>query len=513
MTRSARKGGKVMAVRTGARAAAQSVRMTVIAVGIAVGIAVAALSPAWAAPHAAAFGPAAPDAETAGGFVGKLAIEPAHAPAGASVAISAEGLPAHQSFDLVWRTVTGDWKAGNGEYHGRTYDPIGYRIATVTSDAAGKLAAQFIAPEDFGFMHDIVLQQGKRLFIQAGFNLDMTMTVSPANGPPGTPISLDIKGIGWRELENSWMLVYDNNFTGWISAVSTDGTAHFTIPATGGAGTHVLQLIHGEFTFPYMNPQQNPDPDRPRFKTTFNVTSGAPVLPVPPEQQRQSSVRGLPPAGDLVATPAFSAINQPVTVSGQGFAPGKPYQLGWTTVTGNRVAAGTWEERVTTIAAATADGTGRVSFQFKVPDDLGGAHGLVVADGTKKKTGTFWITPSALPLDVAEAHAGQTVTLHLKGVGWTETANIYHVVYDDNYVGYACGFNSQGDVTVEMPATGDPGWHFVDLYPGIYKGTETRPNNFRIPQLTYAADHPGEDLPAFHFAIHVVGDNTAPASN
>ena len=48
-----------------------------------------------------------------------------------------------------------------------------------------------------------------------------------------------------------------------------------------------------------------------------------------------------------------------------------------------------------------------------------------------------------------------------------------------------------------MPATGEPGWHFVDLYPGIYKGQETRPNNFRIPQLTYAADHPGEDDRAY----------------
>ena len=60
--------------------------------------------------------------------------------------------------------------------------------------------------------------------------------------------------------------------------------------------------------------------------------------------------------------------------------------------------------------------------------------------------------------------------------------------------------------TVYMPASGAPGWHYIDLYPGIYKGKETRPNNFRIPQLTYAEDHPGEDLPAFHFAVHVIGD-------
>ena len=54
-----------------------------------------------------------------------------------------------------------------------------------------------------------------------------------------------------------------------------------------------------------------------------------------------------------------------------------------------------------------------------------------------------------------------------------------------------------------MQATGEPGWHFIDLYPAIYKGKETRPNNFRLPQLTYADDHPGEDLPRFRFAFEV----------
>ena len=44
---------------------------------------------------------------------------------------------------------------------------------------------------------------------------------------------------------------------------------------------------------------------------------------------------------------------------------------------------------------------------------------------------------------------------------------------------------------------------FIDLYPAIYKGKETRPNNYRLPQLTYADDHPGEDLPRFRFAFEV----------
>ena len=105
--------------------------------------------------------------------------------------------------------------------------------------------------------------------------------------------------------------------------------------------------------------------------------------------------------------------------------------------------------------------------------------------------------------DVTSGPVGTTFTIHLKGGGWTETANIFHVVYDNSYTGYACAFNSNGDIEIFMKATGAPGMHFIDLYPGIFKGTETRPNNFRIPQLTYADDHPGEDLPAFHFAFEV----------
>ena len=90
---------------------------------------------------------------------------------------------------------------------------------------------------------------------------------------------------------------------------------------------------------------------------------------------------------------------------------------------------------------------------------------------------------------------------------WTETANIYTVNYDNSYIGYACAFNSQGDVEIFLKATGEPGWHFIDLYPAIYKGKETRPLNFKIPQLTYADDHPGEDLPRFRFAFEVTAAN------
>jgi hypothetical protein len=457
------------------------------------------------APAAAQLGREVPLA-AAHGFVGRMTVSPAHGPPGNPVRVTAEGLPTGTDLQLVWRTVKGSWKVARGEYHGREYRPAAFEIAEVRTDASGRLAATFTVPEDFGFLHDVVLQQGERLFIQAGFGVDMSVTLSPPSGPVGTPITVEVKGIGWRPLESSWMLLYDNNFTGWISAVTTAGSAKFTIPASGRPGVHLLEVLHGEFTFPYRNMQQSPEGDRPRFALRFNLTPGAPILPPSIEEQAQQSVRGLPAAGALAVAPPFAGVGQPVTVGGAGFAPGKRYALGWTTVIGNRVGGHGWNEASRSVAEGVADPSGRVEFQFAVPDDLGGAHALAVENGAEKETGSLWIKPIAFPLDVDHGPAGTPFTVHLKGVGWTETANIYSVVYDNSYIGYVCAFNSQGDVEIPLLATGDPGWHFIDLYPAIYRGEEQRPRNFLIPQLTYAAHHPGEDLPRYRFAFEVTDE-------
>jgi hypothetical protein len=465
--------------------------------------AAATAAEAASAPAASELGPEAQLVEPSGGFTGRLALTPDHGPIGTPVTVAGSGLPPGQEFDLVWRTVRGSWKVADAEYHGREYTPVGYVIAKVTTDASGAFTASFDAPDDFGFYHDITLQSADRVLTQAAFNVDMTVEISPSHGPVGTPIIVDVKGIGWKQLENSWLLLYDNGFTGWMSSVTNAGSAHFTIPATGRPGTHVLEVLHGDFTFPYRNMQQSPEPNRPRFAIPFEITEGDPVLPPPPEAQAQTSVRGLPEPGALKVEPAFAQVGKPIVVSGDGFTPGKTYSLNWSKVTGNRVSGSGWEESESVIAEAAADASGKLIYALATPDDLGGVHNLRVEENGADKKGAFWIAPSALPLDVAEGRAGTTFTVHLKGVGWTETANIYAIDYDNSYIGYACGFNSQGDVVIYLQATGDPGWHYVDLYPAVYKGKEGRPINFRLPQLTYADDHPGEDLPHFSFAFRI----------
>ena len=462
--------------------------------------------------RAAALGPEVAIGEPSGGYVGRLSVAPEHGPAGTPLTVTAEGLPAGAGIPARLAHRQRRWKVADAEYHGREYRPVAYEIAKVKTDAAGRLTATFVAPEDFGFVHDIVLQQGDRLFTQVGFSIDMTVEISPKSGPVGTPITVEVKGIGWRSLFNSWDLLYDNNFTGWMSSVTTarlrelhdSGDRRARRAHPGGAARRADLPLPQHAAEPGAGPAALGDP-------VHGHGGRAGAAAAARAAGADTMCAGCRRAGELVATPPFSGVGRAGGGARRRLRAGQDLSAQLDPrgrqPDDRRGLGGIVHGRS---PRAKADGAGRVEFRFKVPDDLGGAHGLWVDTGggekDRRRTGS---QPTALPLDVGRGPVGTTFTIHLKGVGWTETANIYHLVYDNNYIGYACAFNSQGDVEIIIKATGAPGWHFIDLYPGIYKGAETRPNNFRIPQLTYAQDHPGEDLPAFHFAFEVTGEVAA----
>ena len=282
-------------------------------------------------------GPEITVGEPQGGYMGALDVAPLHGKAGEPFTLKGEKLAPNQEYQVVWTTRNGGWKTTETQYMGRNYVPAAYRLANVKTDAQGKFNVTLKTPDDFGFDHDILLQQGSRLMTQVSYSVDMTVDISPKRGPLGTPITVTVKGMGWRSLYNSWDLLYDNHFTGWISAVSTRGSATFTIPATGNAGDHILQVMHGALTFPYQNPEQNPAPGRPRWDLTFTVTPGTPVLPLPPEQQAQKNVRLPAPTGEIASSPRFSAVGEPFKVSAAGLQPGKAYKLNWTRAVGSQI--------------------------------------------------------------------------------------------------------------------------------------------------------------------------------
>src|ERR1700730_19463970 len=98
-------------------------------------------SPSAAPRLAEAVGPEVAIGEPSGGYVGRLIAAPDHGPTGTPLTVTAEGLPAGEEFQLVWRTVDGAWKVTDAEYHGREYRAVAYEIAKVETDQAGRLSA------------------------------------------------------------------------------------------------------------------------------------------------------------------------------------------------------------------------------------------------------------------------------------------------------------------------------------------------------------------------------------
>jgi hypothetical protein len=454
--------------------------------------------------------------ETETDFVGSIALEPDQGLPGTEVTVTGVGLPPSSELTLQWNTVAGRWviEGERGEeYKGRAFDPVAVDLSTVQTDQEGAFSATFEVPEDFGFAHDVRLVDAAGIIRnQAMFDVDMDVSVTPTEGPPGTPITIVVRGMGWQTLENTRAIVYDNVYTGWMSAVTTRGYARAVIPATGSPGPHQIGILRGAYTFPYLNPEQSPRPDILVYEATFTVTDGPAVLPPPIEEQNPGVRAAVVPdstgsdswvAVDVAAGP----VGTPMTIVGGGAGPSQQVVIEWFRIVGNRVGGQGWDEQSLSLGTAVSSADGTFELPTVVPGDVGGGHRIeAVVDGETVATTEFVVTPAAASITPERGRWGTDITINLTGVGWTETANIYTVVYDNGYIGYACGFNSQGDVEVTLKATGEPGWHFIDLYPAIYKGDESPgQENFRIPQLTYQDDHPGESLPAFHFAFFLEG--------
>ncbi len=104
---------------------------------------------------------------------------------------------------------------------------------------------------------------------------------------------------------------------------------------------------------------------------------------------------------------------------------------------------------------------------------------------------------------------GQEFTVSILGVGWTQLDNTLAVDYDNSYIGYGCGFHSNGYMAVHLTATGGPGIHIIDLYPLLYSISPNEGTYYgMVPLLSGNHDDPGLALgyqvPVIHLAIRIV---------
>lgn len=433
---------------------------------------------------------------------------------GSEVHVTAKDLPAGKSVELTWSTVTGGWVIED-YYHfrGKKYEPATQSLGTFTIDAKGQLDARFRIPEDYGGVHDVIALVDGNPVAQNGIEVTQSFEMSPVSGPVGTPIELKVKGLGWRTMESTWVVNWDNNLVGFVSAASSKGSATARFRAAGPEGAHVVKLLTGWQGQGYLNHEQSPVAHLPRPQFTFHTTAGrvpGPAAYVEPYQKQPVPNVELSVANaKLALSPTQGPVGTRVTLRGEGFAANASLQLVWQTYVGNRVSGSGFEPQEQPLDTVTVGADGRLDASFAIPDDLGGLHGIALRSGGTTLGRTFFVTETSIvSMTPASGPVGTPIQIHLKGVGWTEYDNILIATYDNAYMGYACGFNSQGDVVINFVATGAPGAHVIDLYPGIYQGPATEPQLlYRQAQLTYADDHPGNKIPALRFTFTV----TAPS--
>jgi hypothetical protein len=431
---------------------------------------------------------------------------------GSEVHVTARDLPAGKSVELSWSTVEGGWVIED-YYHfrGKKYEPATQSLGTFMIDAKGQLDARFRIPEDYGGVHDVIALVDGNPVAQNGIEVTQSFEMTPASGPVGTPIELTVKGLGWRTMESTWVVNWDNNLVGFVSAASSKGSATARFRAAGPDGAHVVKLLTGWQGQGYLNHEQSPVAHLPRPQFTFHTTPGraaGPTAFVEPYQTQPVPDVELSVAGATLAlSPTQGPVGTRVTLRGQGFPAGASLQLVWQTYVGNRVSGSGFEPQEQPLDPVKVGADGRIDASFAIPDDLGGLHGIALRNGERTLGRTYFVTETSIvSMTPASGPVGTPIQIHLKGVGWTEYDNILIATYDNAYMGYACGFNSQGDVVINFVATGAPGPHIIDLYPGIYQGPATEPQLlYRQAQLTYADDHPGNKIPALRFTFTVTG--------
>ncbi len=484
-----------------------------------------------------------------------LAVTPQQGPEGTPITISGTGLPANATMPLTWSTADGAWvvdvQPNSVNYMGTKYTKYNVDMATITTDANGAFTYKTKIPRDFGAVHDIYLVQNGVAVAHGGYQMSTTLSISPKSGPIGTPITITYTGMGASLYIGGVSVLWDNNYAGEAQSLWTRGTAVFKIRAAGPVGTHYIAATAG-IGVQYMNIKQSPVPWGKGSAVAFKVTkdAGAPKASIeyPPSVAPSTALRttlsdvGVDPNTKAVATLSQTSgvVESKVNLNVTGLTTKGDHQIVWATVVGNRVnCTGTcWVYNAVPMGNATPV-NGAFSQSVTIPDNLGGWHVIQVKQGDvieaqipfyvkesifqyKDKNGKV-LSNGIAKADTAQTpelrdgsgvpkttfKAGEEFTIAMKGVGWTQLDNTMAVTYDNSYIGYGCGFNSNGYMVVHLIATGAPGTHIIDLHPVLYVFQPSFANTpyGALPVLSNNTDLPGLALgyqpPAVHFAITI----------
>jgi hypothetical protein len=159
------------------------------------------------------------------------------------------------------------------------------------------------------------------------------------------------------------------------------------------------------------------------------------------------------------------------------------------------------------LPTATSDTDGQFQVEMEIPAGQGGTRPIAAMVGGQPLAVTgFMVQPAIERFEPTSGPTGTVIEIELSGLGWTAYENQPFFVYDNKPLGIVSSTtetNENGVVRVQLPAAGEPGWHFIDVYPTLSAVQGDEPDFEELPHLSYFHNHPGRPLPAMHFAFEI----------
>ena len=189
---------------------------------------------------------------------------------GSKTTLKVTGLPTTGTHNIVWSTVVGNrWNCTTGTCW--VYSPIALGTVDV---ANGTLEKEVTIPDHLGGWHVIQVMSGDKIEAQIPFYVKQSIvefkdkngkvisqgTASFVNSTApdvvakgqsgvgqtkfkeGEEFTISVKGVGWTQLDNTLAVTYDNAHIGYACGFNSNGYVVVRIRATGGPGTHVINL-------------------------------------------------------------------------------------------------------------------------------------------------------------------------------------------------------------------------------------------------------------------------------
>ena len=404
---------------------------TILKIGAALAVVVllVACSDTTATPSDTAADPAAREAEPTSQWSIQTLTLAYDKPAmvGAEVRVSASNLPASKTVELTWATVTGGWVIED-YYHfrGKKYGDDHLARTSSRSTRSGRLDARFAIPEDYGGVHEVIALVDGKPVAQDGVEVTQTFEMTPTSGPVGTPIELKVNGLGWRTMESTWVVNWDNQ-TARLRAAGTRGIRGRAISRDRSGRRSHREAVYGL-----------PGAGVPESRAVAESLPSATTVHLPDDTRDGFASRGLRGAVSAAADvrnlssrsrvrssqPTQGPVGTRRCSRGAACQRAGPLQLVWETYVGSRVSGDGYGPNERSLEMQPWF---RRSNRFgdRRPDDLGGLHGLEMREGDRMLARAYFVVETSIvSMSPKSGPAGTPVTIHLKGVGWTEYDNI-----------------------------------------------------------------------------------------